>query len=78
MRRAAQAFGIVWMAICFLAWLWLGLALPLPRPDISPWLMPSLIHETQYGLTWVPIVAGFAGGLIWRWGRSEARKGPEL
>lgn len=71
MRAVAQIVGVVWMAACLVALVWLGFALPLPRPDISPFMMPSIIHDSQYGLSAVAFVGVGVGFLVWRWGKGE-------
>lgn len=69
MRTAAQVLGILMMIAFAVTWLWLGFAQPLPRPDISLWLMPSVIHGTQYGLTAIAIWGAGVGYIVWRWGK---------
>lgn len=71
MRSIARIVGIAWMAVCAVLWLWLGFAQPLggSAGNGVPWLLPSLLADSQFGLTIVPLLLGGVGFGIWRWGK---------
>jgi hypothetical protein len=76
MRSLARIAGITWMALCGVLWLWLGLAQPLGRIDESGgnrWGVLTLLSDSQFGLTMVPLLLGGLGYLLWSWGRGAPR-----
>ncbi len=73
-RAAARLVGIIWMVAGGLIWLWLGYAEPFGRIDGSEphnWTLLTLISDSQFGLTMVPILMGGIGYAIYSWGRSR-------
>lgn len=72
MRRAARIVGVVWMVACAILWLWVGLVWdfdPLATwPTLSNWSVISLLADSKLGLTFVPILLGGVGFVIFRWG----------
>lgn len=73
MRAVARIVGVAWMALCAVLWLWVGFAQPLGGVAGSglPWLLPSLLSDSQFGLTFVPLLLGGIGYAIWRWGKGS-------
>jgi hypothetical protein len=62
------------MALCALAWLSFLFWEPLPRIDQHfqmNWTVLTMLSDSQYGLTMVPIVLGAGGFYLWRWGSSS-------
>lgn len=58
------------MIVCAVIWLWVGFAKPLGEPDgkLFPFTLPRLLVDSQFGLTFVVMVIGSLGYLVWRWG----------
>lgn len=71
MRKLARVAGIVWMVMCFAAWLALGIWEPLGRIDNRQysWGVLTLLSDNQFGLSFVAIILGGLGYLLWQWGK---------
>lgn len=72
MRAIARIFGMIWMVLCGILWVWLGFAEPFGRVDgegSSSWGILTLLSDSQFGLTMVPILLGGIGYVIWSWGK---------
>ena len=79
MRYIACAVGVLWMAACFIAWLWIGFMdwSPLDSfPRLTNWSIASLLDDNKMGLTFLPILLGGVGAAIFAWGAKgmEERK----
>lgn len=72
MRLAARIIGIAWMAACAILWLWVGLIWDwnpaTSFPFLSNWSVFTLLQDSKFGLTMVPILLGGVGVVILEWG----------
>ncbi|PAL24536.1 hypothetical protein [Sphingopyxis sp. GW247-27LB] len=78
MRQAARIIGIAWMVACVGLWIWAGFFLdwsPLASyPSLANWSVVTLLQDSKFGLTMLPIILAVPGYALYRWGAGEQAK----
>lgn len=70
MNAVLRVIGAGWMLACFGLWVWIGANPIAPDGDGVSWSVSTMARDSQYGLTFLPLLLAIPGAFLFRRGRS--------